>query len=50
MVEDEVIALTLSGPAGGCGIRSEQRPRIETIAGLIDRDRVPTRIEWATRA
>jgi acyclic terpene utilization AtuA family protein len=47
MVEDEVYALTLSGPAGGCSIRSERRPRIESITGFIARGRVATRIEWA---
>lgn len=48
-VEDEVYALTLSGPAGGCSVRSERRPRIETVSGLIARDRVPTGVEWVTR-
>jgi hypothetical protein len=36
-VEDEVFGLTLTGPAGGCGIRSERRERIESVTGWIDR-------------
>jgi hypothetical protein len=47
-VEDELYALTLSGPAGGCGMRSERRPHVETRDGLIDRDLVPTTLAWAT--
>ena len=47
-VEDELDALTLSGPAGGCGMRSERRPHVETRDGLIDRDLVPTSLAWAT--
>ena len=46
MVEDEVYTLTISGPAGGGSVRSERRPRIESITGFIARDRVPTHIEW----
>lgn len=45
-VEDELYALTLSGPAGGCGMRSERRPHLQVETGLIDRDEAPTRIEW----
>ena len=45
-IEDEVYALTLSGPAGGCSVRSERRPRIETITGFIPRERVAPRIDW----
>jgi hypothetical protein len=45
-VEDEVFALTLSGPSSGGGMRSERRPRIEVVDGLIDRDRVNTEIVW----
>ena len=48
IVEDEVYALTLSGPAGGAGIRSERRPRIATISGLIPRDLVPWSLVWET--
>ena len=46
-IEDEIYTLTISGPAGGGSVRSERRPRIESITGFIHRDRVPTRIEWA---
>lgn len=46
-VEDEVYALTLSGPAGGCSVRSERRPRIESVSGFIARERIMTRVEWA---
>ena len=48
-VEDEVYALTLSGPAGGCSIRSERRPRIETV-GFVPREQVTPRVEWARDA
>jgi hypothetical protein len=47
-VEDEVYALTLSGPAGGGSVRSERRPRLDVVDGLIDRDRVDTRLAWET--
>ncbi len=47
-IEDEVYALTLSGPAGGCSVRSERRPRIEVLDGFIAHDRVQTHIEWST--
>jgi len=46
MVEDEVYTLTISGPAGGGSVRSERRPRIETITGFIHRDLVPTQHAW----
>lgn len=46
-VEDEVYALTLSGPAGGCSVRSERRPRIEVLDGFIDASRVHTQIVWS---
>jgi len=46
MIEDEVYTLTIAGPAGGCSVRSERRPRIETITGFIPRERVQPRIEW----
>ncbi len=48
IIEDEVYALTLCGPAGGAGIRSERRPRIETISGLIPREAVPWTLAWET--
>ncbi len=50
IVEDEVYALTISGPAGGGSVRSERRPRLAVIDGLIDRDLVPTDICWETAA
>ena len=46
-VEDEVYALTISGPAGGGSVRSERRGRVESITGFLPRDRVFPRIEWA---
>jgi hypothetical protein len=45
-VEDEVIGLTLSGPAGAGGIRSERRPRVEAVDGFIDRDAIETAVVW----
>ena len=47
-IEDEIYALTLSGPAGGCSVRSERRPRIEVLDGFIAHDRVQTHTEWST--
>ncbi len=47
IIEDEIYALTLSGPAGGCSVRSERRPRIEVLDGYIDPGLVRTRIEWS---
>ena len=49
-VEDEVYTLTICGPAGGGSVRSERRPRVETISGLIARDRVTPGIEWSEAA
>lgn len=46
-VEDEVYALTISGPAGGGSVRSERRGRVESITGFLPRERVATHIEWA---
>ena len=46
IIEDEIYTLTIAGPAGGCSVRTERRPRIETITGFIPRDRVATRIDW----
>lgn len=45
-VEDEVYALTLSGPAGGGSVRSERRANLAVVDGFIDRKRVPTEIVW----
>jgi len=47
IVEDEVYALTLSGPAGGAGVRSERRPRIDTVTGFIPRERVTPTVHWS---
>lgn len=47
VIEDEIYALTLSGPAGGCSVRSERRPRIEVLDGFIARERVNTDIVWS---
>jgi hypothetical protein len=46
-IEDEVYAMTLSGPAGGSSVRSEKRPRIEVLDGFIEHARVPTQIVWS---
>jgi hypothetical protein len=46
-VEDEVYALTISGPAGGGSVRSERRGRVDSISGFLPRERVKTHIEWA---
>lgn len=48
IVEDEVYALTLSGPAGGCSLRSERRPRVEVVDGYIRASHVPTQVAWST--
>ena len=47
VIEDEIYALTLSGPAGGCSVRSEKRARIEVLDGFIAHDLVRTGIEWS---
>jgi hypothetical protein len=49
-VEDEVIGLTVSGPAGAGGIRSERRPRVEAVDGFVDRAAVTTSVYWASAA
>jgi len=46
IIEDEVYAMTLSGPAGGSSVRSEKRPRIEVLDGFIEHRHVPTEIVW----
>lgn len=48
VIEDEVYALTLSGPAGGGSVRSERRPSLAVVDGFIDRRRVSTEIVWET--
>ena len=47
IIEDEIYALTLSGPAGGCSVRSERRPRIEVLDGFIAPGLVKPEIEWS---
>jgi hypothetical protein len=46
IVEDEVYALTLSGPAGGGSVRSERRPRLDVVDGNIDRSLIQTELVW----
>jgi hypothetical protein len=46
VVEDEVYALTLSGPAAGAGLRSETRPRVVVVDGLLARERVLPELVW----
>jgi hypothetical protein len=46
-IEDEIYALTLSGPAGGCSVRSERRHRIEILDGFIAPSLVKTNIRWS---
>lgn len=46
VVEDEVYALTLSGPAAGAGMRSEIRPRVVVADGLLSRGRVHPTLVW----
>jgi hypothetical protein len=48
IIEDEVYSLTLSGPAGGGSVRSERRPSLAVVDGLIDRNLVKTEIVWET--
>ena len=47
VIEDEIYAMTLSGPAGGCSVRSERRPRIEVLDGFIAPGLVHAQIEWS---
>jgi hypothetical protein len=46
IVEDEVYALTLSGPAFAGSVRSERRPRLDVVDGLIDLSLVSTDLVW----
>ncbi len=48
IIEDEIYAMTLSGPAGGCSVRSEKRPRIEVLDGYINPSLVNPQIIWST--
>lgn len=47
-IEDEVYSLTLAGPAGGASIRSERRPRLEVVMGLIPRELVRPEVTWTS--
>lgn len=47
IIEDEIYAMTLSGPAGGCSVRSERRARIEVLDGFIPVGLVRPVIEWS---
>jgi hypothetical protein len=47
IVEDEIYAMTLCGPAGGCSVRSERRARIEVVDGYIAPDRIKPGIVWS---
>jgi hypothetical protein len=46
IIEDEVYAMTLSGPAGGSSVRSERRPRIEVLDGYMAPEQVKSEIIW----
>ena len=48
IIEDEIYALTLSGPAGGGSVRSEYRPCLAVVDGFIDRHKVRSDIVWQT--
>lgn len=50
IVEDEVYALTISGPAGGGSVRSERRPSLAVVDGFIDRELVRPEIAWEESA
>ena len=47
VIEDEIYAMTLCGPAGGCSVRSERRPRIEVLDGYIAPTLVQPEILWS---
>ena len=47
VIEDEIYTLTVSGPAGGCSVRSERRNRIEIVDGFIDPSLVKTNLRWS---
>ena len=47
IIEEEIYALTLSGPAGGCSVRSERRNRIEVLDGYIAPGLVHTELVWS---
>jgi Acyclic terpene utilisation family protein AtuA len=48
IIEDEIYAMTLCGPAGGCSVRIEKRPRIEVLDGYIAPGLVQTETLWST--
>ncbi len=48
IIEDEVYAMTLSGPAGGGSVRSERRANLAVVDGFIDREAVNPEIVWET--
>jgi hypothetical protein len=50
VVEDEVYSLSISGPAGGGSMRSERRPQLHVIDGLIPRELVKTDVVWSVAA
>ena len=50
IVEDEVYALSLSGPAGAGSIRCEKRPALAVVDGFIERQHVPLEVVWETVA
>lgn len=47
IIEDEIYAITLAGPAGGCSVRMDRRPRIEVLDGFIAHELVQPAIEWS---
>lgn len=47
IIEDEIYALTLAGPAGGCSVRIDRRPRVEVLDGFIAHELVRPAIEWS---
>lgn len=46
VVEDELIALTISGPPNAGGIRVERRPHVAVVDGRIDRELVREELAW----
>jgi hypothetical protein len=42
----EVTALYCCGPAGGGGVRTAVRPRLDTMSCFVPRERVPARWDW----
>lgn len=50
IVEDEIYALSLSGPAGAGSMRCEKRPALAVVDGFINREHAPTEVIWETVA